>query len=104
MKTEKKGNNWTAYYNPETKRYFAEILYISREGMEQYNFEINKAIYDRLGSGNESADIELIKTGNRTYSFENTMYGTLGPERLVWDKEADDAMKETVEKSKKGKK
>ena len=27
------------------------------------------------------------------------MYGTLGPERLVWDDEADEAMKETVKKN-----
>lgn len=29
-----------------------------------------------------------------SYSFENTMYGTLGPERMVWDEEANEAMKE----------
>lgn len=28
-----------------------------------------------------------------TYSFKNTMYGTLGPERTVRDKEANEAMK-----------
>ena len=41
-------------------------------------------------------DIEnerLIKTAKITYSFENTMYGTIGPERTVWDEEADEAMK-----------
>lgn len=40
MKTKKQGNNWTAYYDPETKRYFAEIIYTSREGREQYDYEI----------------------------------------------------------------
>ena len=45
-----------------------------------------------------SIEDELIKTAKRTYSFENTMYGTLGPERLVWDEEADEAMKKTVKK------
>ncbi len=41
-------------------------------------------------------DIEnerLIKTAKITYSFENTMYSTIGPERTVWDEEADEAMK-----------
>ena len=41
-------------------------------------------------------DIEnerLIKTAKITYSFENTMYGTIGPERTVWDEEADETMK-----------
>ena len=33
-----------------------------------------------------------------SYSFENTMYGTLGPERKVWDEEAIDAMQECVRK------
>ena len=33
-----------------------------------------------------------------TYSFENTMYGTLGPERTVWDEEANEAMKDSVKK------
>ena len=35
-----------------------------------------------------------------TYSFENTMYGTLGPERMVWDEEADKAMNECIRKNK----
>jgi len=34
-----------------------------------------------------------------SYSFENTMYGTLRPERTVWDEEANEAMKETVKKN-----
>ncbi|MBP5256066.1 MAG: hypothetical protein J6Z80_03320, partial [Clostridia bacterium] len=33
-----------------------------------------------------------IKTARMTYSFENTMYGTLGPERTVWDAEALETM------------
>ena len=59
MKTMKKGNYWTAYYDPETKRYFAEIMYISREGMEDYKYEITQGIYDRLGTfGKDSEDEE----------------------------------------------
>jgi len=34
-----------------------------------------------------------------SYSFENTMYETLGPERTVWDEEASEAMKETIKKN-----
>ena len=105
MKTKKKGNNWTAYYDPETGRYFAEIMYTSREGREQYNYEITKDIYSRLGTFKDDIENErLIKTANMTYSFENTMYGTLGPERRVWDEEANEAMTETVRKQEKKKK
>ena len=105
MKTKKKGNNWTAYYDPETGRYFAEIMYTSREGREQYNYEITKDIYSRLGTFRDDIENErLIKTANMTYSFENTMYGTLGPERTVWDEEANEAMTETVRKQEKKKK
>ena len=94
MKTKKQGSNWTAYYDPDTERYFAEIMYTSREGREQYDYEITKEIYDRLGTFGDDTDNErLIKTAKMTYSFENTMYGTLGPERTVWDEEADEAMK-----------
>ena len=50
MKTKKQGNNWTAYHDPETGRYFAEIMYTSREGREQYDYEITKEIFDRLGT------------------------------------------------------
>ena len=100
MKTKKKGNNWTAYYDPDTNRYFAEIMYTSREGREEYDYEITKEIYDRLGKFKDDVENErLIKTGNMSYSFENTMYGTLGPERTVWDEEANEAMKETVKKN-----
>ena len=101
MKTEKRGNNWTAYYDPDTRRYFAEIMYTSREGREQYDYEIAKEIFDRLGTFSDDVDNErLIKTGKMAYSFENTMYGTLGPERTVWDEEAHDAMREYEKKKK----
>ena len=104
MKTEKKGNNWTAYHDPETGRYFAEIMYTSREGREQYDYEITQDIYSRLGTFSDDTDNERqIKTGKMTYSFENTMYGTLGPERMVWDDEANEAMNQLIRKKKKDK-
>ena len=94
MKTKKKGSNWTAYYDEDNGRYFAEIMYTSREGREQYDYEITADIYSRLGTFADDIENErLIKTGKMTYSFENTMYGTLGPERTVWDEEANEAMK-----------
>ena len=102
MKTKKKGNNWTAYFDPESGRYFAEIIYTSREGREQYNYEITREIYDRLGTFGDDVENEiLIKTAKMTYSFENTMYGTLGPERTVWDEEANEAMSKAVKKQEK---
>ena len=108
MTTKKQGNYWTAYFDPETERYFAEIIYTSREGREQYNYEISRDIFARLGTfGDDNDNIELIRSAKMTYSFENTMYGTLGPERTVWDEEAEEAMEKTVKKhesAKKGKK
>lgn len=102
MKNEKKGNNWTAYFAPETNRYFAEIMYTSREGREQYDYEITREIYGRLGTFADDVENErLIKTAKMTYSFENTMYGTLGPERTVWDEEASEAMNNAVKKRRK---
>lgn len=84
----KKGSCWTAYYAPDTNRYFAEIIYTSREGREQYDYEITREIYDRLGSFQDDCENKrLIRTAKPTYSSENTMYGTLGPERVVWDEE-----------------
>ena len=101
MKNEKRGNNWTAFYDPDTNRYFAEIMYTSREGREQYDYEITGDIYARLGTFADDTENErLIKTAKMTYSFENTMYGTLGPERTVWDEEADEAMNRSVRKKK----
>lgn len=50
MKAKKKDGNWTAYYDSDTGRYFAEIMYTSREGREQYDYEITKDIYSRLGT------------------------------------------------------
>lgn len=105
MKTKKKGNNWTAYYDPETGRYFAEIIYTSREGREQYNYEITADIYSRLGTfGDDVENERLIKTADMTYSFENTMYGTLGPERTVWNEEANEAMIKAVKRQENKKK
>ena len=109
MKTEKKGNNWTAYYDPETGRYFAEIMYTSREGREQYDYEITEEIFARLGTfGDDVENERLIKTAHMAYSFENTMYGTLGPERTVWDDEVHETMtkheRKKNQKKKEGKK
>ncbi|MBR0156804.1 MAG: hypothetical protein IJM20_04740 [Clostridia bacterium] len=106
MKTKKQGNNWTAYFDPETGRYFAEIMYTSREGREQYDYEITEDIFGRLGTFADDNDNDrLIRTGKIAYSFENTMYGTLGPERTVWDGEAIETMEKAVrEQEKKGKK
>ncbi|MBQ7603693.1 MAG: hypothetical protein IJU75_01940 [Clostridia bacterium] len=93
MKNMKKGGNWAAYYDPDTGRYFAEIMYTSREGREQYDYEITADVYGRLGTFSDDVENErLIKTARMTYSFENTMYGTLGPERTVWDAEALETM------------
>ena len=105
MKTQKKGSCWTAYHDPETGRYFAEIIYTSREGREQYDYEITAEIYGRLGTFAEDVENErLIKTAKMTYSFENTMYGTLGPERRVRDEEALEAMNACIKKNNKNKK
>ncbi len=107
MKNKKNGSCWNAYYDPDTGRYFAEIIYTSREGREQYDYEITRDVYSRLGTfGNNYDNIELIKTAKMTYSFENTMYGTLGPERTVWDADAYDTMQnaESKQKNKKKKK
>ncbi len=102
METKKKENNWTAYYDPDADRYFAEIIYTSREGREQYDYEITKEIYDRLGSFVEDYENEeLIRKGEMGYSFRNTMYGTLGQERTVWDEEINEAMKETIRQQEK---
>ena len=102
MKNEKRGNNWSAYHDPDTGRYFAEIIYTSREGREQYDYEITEDVYGRLGTFDDDVDNErLIKTGKMAYSFENTMYGTLGPERTVWDGEALGAMNRYEKKRKK---
>lgn len=93
MTTEKHGNYWTAYYDPDTKQYYARIMYISREGLEQYDYEITQDIFARLGTFDDDAENErLIRTAKMAYSFENTMYGTLGPERTVWDEKAHEAM------------
>ena len=104
MKSEKHGNNWTAYYDAESGRYFARIMYISREGVEEYRYEITQDIYGRLGTFSDDVENErLIRDGEMAYSFENTMYGTLGPERTVWNEEVNDTMKEVVQKQDKAK-
>ena len=101
MENTKHGNNWTAYYDPDTGRFFAEIIYTSREGREQYDYEITQDIFGRLGTFSDDIENErLIKTAKMAYSFENTMYGTLGPERTVWDDEAYDTIQKNERKNK----
>ena len=75
-------------------------MYTRREGREEYDYEITQDMYARLGTFSDDVENErLIKTAKRTYSFENTMYGTLGPETMVWDEEANEAMKKCVKKN-----
>ena len=77
-----------------------EIIKVVSERKE-YDYEITQDIYNRLGSFSDDIENErLIKTAKMCYSFENTMYGTLGPERTVWDEEANNAMDDAVKKSK----
>ena len=105
VKNEKHGSCWSAYHDPETGRYFAEIIYTSREGREQYDYEITAVIYARLGTFPEDYENErLIRNGTLAYSFENTMYGTLGPERSVRDEEAYAALRRCEKKTKAKKK
>jgi|GEM_PF-443275 len=105
MKNEKSGSYWTAYYDEKENRYFARIMYISREGLEQHDYEITRDIYARLGTFEDDTENErLIRTAKLAYSFENTMYGTLGPERTVWDEEVHETMRTHEKKAKDGKK
>lgn len=102
MKNEKKGGNWTAFFDPDTGRYFAEIIYTSREGREQYDYELTRDVFDRLGTFSDDVENErLIRTAKLAYSYENTMYGTLGPERTVWDGEIVETMQRHDKKTKK---
>ena len=102
MKTEKHGSHWAAYYAPESGRYFARIMYISREGLEEYRYEITQDIFSQLGTFADDTENErLIRTAEMVYSFENTMYGTLGPERTVFDDDTNEAIKEIVRKHEK---
>ena len=80
----KKGNNWTAYYDPDTKRYFAEIIYTSREGREQYNYEITQDIYSRLGTFDDDTDNERLSVA-------------MDPETLIREIEAQNGIEITPE-------
>ena len=86
MKLFKEGNYWKACYDQKHRKYFGYLMYTNREGQTRYLYEITKEIFDRLGSfPNDNDNDELIGTGRLLYRFENTMYGTLGPEESVYD-------------------
>lgn len=87
MESYKKGNCWKACYDKDTGKYLGYIVYTSREGQERYLYEISKDVFDRLGSFKDDYENDrLIKDeGKSFYRFENTMYGTLGPEESVYE-------------------
>jgi hypothetical protein len=61
-------------------------MYTNREGQTRYLYEITKEVFDRLGSFPDDYDNDrLIETGRLLFRFEDTMYGTMGPERSVHD-------------------
>ena len=86
MKLCKKGNCWKACYDQQHKKYFGHLMYTNREGQTRYLYEITKEVFDRLGSFPDDYDNDrLIETGRLLFRFEDTMYGTMGPERSVHD-------------------
>ena len=61
-------------------------MYTNREGQTRFLYEITKEVFDRLGSFSDDYDNDrLIETGRLLFRFEDTMYGTMGPERSVHD-------------------
>lgn len=86
MKLFKEGNYWKACYDQQHKKYFAHLMYTNREGQTRYLYEITKEVFDRLGSFPDDYDNDrLIETGRLLFRFEDTMYGTMGPEWSVHD-------------------
>lgn len=86
MKLYKEGNYWKACYDQERRKYYGYLMYTNREGQTRYLYEITKEIFDRLGSFPEDYDNDrLIETGRLMFHFENTMYGTMGPESVTLD-------------------
>lgn len=80
------------------------ISAIYSDHREQYDYEITEDDFNRLGTfADDHENVELIRTAKMTYSFEDTMYGTLGPERTVWDEEAHESTKKTIKKQKESK-
>ena len=52
-----------AYYDPDTGKYFAEIMYASRERREEHDCEITRDMYCRLKTFGDDTDNERsIKT------------------------------------------
>ena len=61
-------------------------MYTNREGQTRYLYEITKEVFDRLGSFPDDYDNDrMIQTGRLLFRFENTMYGTMGPEYVTFD-------------------
>ena len=86
MKLFKEGNCWKACYDQERRKHYGYLMYTNREGQTRYLYEITKEVFDRLGSFPDDYDNDrMIQTGRLLFRFENTMYGTMGPEYATFD-------------------
>lgn len=86
MELFKEGNCWKAVYDQRFNKYFAHLMYTNREGQTRFLYEISKEVFDRLGSFPDDYDNDrLIGTGRLLFRFENTMYGTMGPDCSMHD-------------------
>ena len=86
MKLFKEGNCWKACYDQERRKHYGYLMYTNREGQTRYLYEITKEVFDRLGSFPDDYDNDrMIQTGRLLFRFENTMYGTMGPEYMTFD-------------------
>lgn len=86
MKLFKEGNCWKACYDQERRKHYGYLMYTNREGQTRCLYEITKEVFDRLGSFPDDYENDrMIQTGRLLFRFENTMYGTMGPESYTFD-------------------
>ena len=104
----KEGKNWEACYDATHDRYLACLIFTSREGQERSTYELTEEAYDALSESAERAKVaelaeegrkknrELIESGRLMAHFENTMYGTQGPELTNYDPEGEKAFDRAI--------
>ncbi len=76
--TKENSSNWTCVFDEENNLYYGETFLGNADGMFYTLYEINKEIYDTVGSfsNDDYKSQNLIKTGRLLYSLEDTNYGT----------------------------
>ena len=94
IKTGQTACGWKVCYDKKTGKYTGEVFSCSREGMQDDFYEIDKAVFDVVGTSPDNRKWEeMIASGRHLYMSVNNQYGP--PFHAVFDDDFEESTRWT---------